>query len=100
MKIAFFDSGIGGLSVLAEALRRFSRAEFLYFADEDHVFYCMNSRADIVCLSLVALGFLVAHVEEAKPRCGRVFGLARRGRGRSRVQHRHERGHLGASRRI
>ena len=60
MKIAFFDSGIGGLSVLAEALRRFSRAEFLYFADEDHVPYGTKSRTEIVRLSLDAVGFLVS----------------------------------------
>ena len=60
MKIAFFDSGIGGLSVLAEALQRFSGAEFLYFADEDHVPYGTKSRAEIVRLSLDAVGFLVS----------------------------------------
>ncbi|EET80433.1 glutamate racemase [Campylobacter showae RM3277] len=60
LKIAFFDSGIGGLSVLAEALRRFSGAEFLYFADEDHVPYGTKSRAEIVRLSLDAVGFLVS----------------------------------------
>ena len=60
LKIAFFDSGIGGLSVLAEALRRFSGAEFLYFADEDHVPYGTKSRTEIVRLSLDAVGFLVS----------------------------------------
>ena len=60
MKIAFFDSGIGGLSVLAEALARFRDAEFLYFADEDHVPYGTKSRAQIVRLSLDAVGFLVS----------------------------------------
>ena len=65
MKIAFFDSGIGGLSVLAEALRRFSGVEFLYFADEDHVPYGTKSRAQIVRLSLDAVGFLVSRGTEA-----------------------------------
>lgn len=65
MKIAFFDSGIGGLSVLAEALRRFSGAEFLYFADEDHVPYGTKSRAQIVRLSLDAVGFLVGRGADA-----------------------------------
>ncbi|WP_297961613.1 glutamate racemase [uncultured Campylobacter sp.] len=65
MKIAFFDSGIGGLSVLAEALRRFSEAEFLYFADEDHVPYGTKSRAEIVRLSLDAVGFLVSRGADA-----------------------------------
>ena len=65
MKIAFFDSGIGGLSVLAEALQRFSGAEFLYFADEDHVPYGTKSRAQIVRLSLDAVGFLVSRGADA-----------------------------------
>lgn len=65
MKIAFFDSGIGGLSVVAEALRRFSGAEFLYFADEDHVPYGTKSRAEIVRLSLDAVGFLVSRGADA-----------------------------------
>ena len=65
MKIAFFDSGIGGLSVLAEALRRVSGAKFLYFADEDHVPYGTKSRAEIVRLSLDAVGFLVARGADA-----------------------------------
>ena len=65
MKIAFFDSGIGGLSVLAEALRRFSGAEFLYFSDEDHVPYGTKSRAEIVRLSLDAVRFLVSRGADA-----------------------------------
>ena len=65
MKIAFFDSGIGGLSVLAEALGRFSGAEFLYFADEDHVPYGTKSRAEIVRLSLDAVGLLVSRGADA-----------------------------------
>lgn len=46
--------------MLAEALRRFSGAEFLYFADEDHVPYGTKSRAEIVRLSLDAVEFLVS----------------------------------------
>ena len=51
--------------MLAEALRRFSGAEFLYFADEDHVPYGTKSRAEIVRLSLDAVGFLVARGADA-----------------------------------
>ena len=50
--------------MLAEALRRFSGAEFLYFADEDHVPYGTKSRAEIVRLSLDAVGFLVSRGAE------------------------------------
>ena len=51
--------------MLAEALRRFSGAEFLYFADEDHVPYGTKSRAQIVRLSLDAVGFLVSRGADA-----------------------------------
>ena len=51
--------------MLAEALRRFSGAEFLYFADEDHVPYGTKSRTEIVRLSLDAVGFLVSRGADA-----------------------------------
>ena len=51
--------------MLAEALARFRDAEFLYFADEDHVPYGTKSRAQIVRLSLDAVGFLVSRGAEA-----------------------------------
>ncbi|MCZ4151104.1 glutamate racemase, partial [Escherichia coli] len=38
-KIAFFDSGIGGLTVLHEALKRLPQEQFLYYADTLHVPY-------------------------------------------------------------
>ena len=37
MKIAFFDSGIGGVSVLHRALHMMPEEDYLYFADTDHV---------------------------------------------------------------
>ena len=39
MKIGIFDSGIGGLSVLHQAMKKLPDAEFLYYADEEHVPY-------------------------------------------------------------
>lgn len=39
MRVGIFDSGIGGLSVLHQALRTIPEAEFLYYADEEHVPY-------------------------------------------------------------
>ncbi|WP_059045583.1 glutamate racemase [Paenibacillus rubinfantis] len=39
MRIALFDSGIGGLTVLTEAMRRLPKEDFLYFADTLHVPY-------------------------------------------------------------
>lgn len=57
-KIGFFDSGIGGISVLASARRRLPDVDFLYYADTDHVPYGTKSREDIVRYSDVAVGFL------------------------------------------
>ena len=37
MKIGIFDSGMGGLSVRHRALRMLPEADFLYYADEEHV---------------------------------------------------------------
>lgn len=39
VKIAFFDSGIGGLTVLHEAIKRLPDEDFLYYADTKHVPY-------------------------------------------------------------
>ncbi len=44
MKIAFFDSGIGGLSVLHHAVKLLPSEEFIFFADEDHVPYGTKPR--------------------------------------------------------
>ena len=39
MKIGIFDSGIGGVSVLHEALHRLPNEEYIFYADVDHVPY-------------------------------------------------------------
>lgn len=47
MKIGIFDSGIGGLSVLHQARRRYPQAEYIYYADRAHVPYGERSREEI-----------------------------------------------------
>ncbi|WP_167958999.1 glutamate racemase [Anaerosporobacter faecicola] len=39
MKIGVFDSGFGGLSVLHNARKRLPNADFIYYADKEHVPY-------------------------------------------------------------
>lgn len=39
MKVGIFDSGIGGLSVLHQAMREMPDTEFIYYADKEHVPY-------------------------------------------------------------
>lgn len=47
MKIGFFDSGIGGISVLHQAMKALPDAEFLYYADTRHVPYGKRTREEI-----------------------------------------------------
>lgn len=65
MKIAFFDSGLGGLSVLHHARKAIPRADFLFYADEDHVPYGEKSRADILRYVTEAFDFLVGEGADA-----------------------------------
>ena len=47
MKIAIFDSGIGGVTVLHEALLRVPDAEYIFYADTDHVPYGTKTSEEI-----------------------------------------------------
>ncbi|NMC31155.1 MAG: glutamate racemase [Veillonellaceae bacterium] len=47
MTIGFFDSGIGGVSVLHEARQWLPRSDFLYYADTDHVPYGPKPKAAV-----------------------------------------------------
>ena len=60
MKIAFFDSGIGGLSVLHHAMRVLPEEQFLFFADEDHVPYGVKPREEVLRYVDEAFRFLLA----------------------------------------
>lgn len=48
MKIGIFDSGIGGLSVLHLALKKFSDVQFIYYADRKNVPYGEKSTEEVV----------------------------------------------------
>jgi len=50
MTIAIFDSGIGGLSVLAKAMEQMPNQNYLYYADCDHAPYGTKNRAEILAL--------------------------------------------------
>ncbi len=59
MKIAFFDSGIGGLSVLHHAMKILPQEEFIFFADEDNVPYGTKSPEEVLRFVDAAFKFLV-----------------------------------------
>ena len=58
MKIGFFDSGIGGLSVLHHARKVLPREQFLYYADRKHVPYGEKTRREIFGYVEEAMEFL------------------------------------------
>ena len=60
MKIAFFDSGIGGLSVLHHAMKILPDEEFIFFADEDNVPYGTKTREQVLGYVDAAFQFLTA----------------------------------------
>ena len=59
MKIAFFDSGIGGLSVLHHAIKILPHEEFIFFADEDNVPYGTKTPAQVLACVDAAFQFLI-----------------------------------------
>ena len=60
MKVAFFDSGIGGLSVLHHAMKILPDEEFIFYADEDNVPYGTKTREDVLGYVDAAFKFLTA----------------------------------------
>ena len=58
LPIAFFDSGVGGLTVLREALRLLPEERYLYFADSDHAPYGVRPKEEVRQLVLDAAAFL------------------------------------------
>jgi glutamate racemase len=58
--VGFFDSGVGGLSVLREFSRLLPNEDVVYFGDTAHVPYGLRSVDDIVGLSLQAIEFLIS----------------------------------------
>ena len=59
MKIGFFDSGIGGITVLHQAMLSMPNEEFLFYADEDHVPYGLKTKEEIVRFVDQAVRFMV-----------------------------------------
>ena len=58
MRIGFFDSGIGGLPVLRQALAVLPTDVFVYYADTLHAPYGVKPKADVAAHVLAAADFL------------------------------------------
>jgi len=61
MYIAFFDSGVGGLTVLEEARKLLPNENYIYFADSENVPYGTRSNEEISSLVKDAVKFISSH---------------------------------------
>jgi glutamate racemase len=58
VKIAFFDSGVGGLTVLKEAMLRMPEEEYIYYGDSENAPYGTKTKEEIQQLVFRAVEFL------------------------------------------
>jgi len=58
MRIGFFDSGVGGITVLKEALRLLPGEDFLYYADTVNVPYGTKSKDEVKKFIFAAVDFI------------------------------------------
>ena len=57
--IGFFDSGVGGVSVLRAARRLMPEEDYIYFGDSAHAPYGGKSQAQVQALTLAGVAFLL-----------------------------------------
>lgn len=58
MKIGFFDSGIGGLTVLHEALKQLPDEDYIYYADTENVPYGTKPKEEVKGYIMKAADFM------------------------------------------
>jgi len=61
MKIAFFDSGVGGATVLAEAQKLLPNEDYIYYADTLHVPYGPKPKAEVKRYIFDAVDYLAGY---------------------------------------
>jgi glutamate racemase len=77
LTIGFFDSGIGGLTVMAEALRRLPAEDYLYMADTLHVPYGTKSKDEVRSYVLQAVETMVqAGIDALVVACNTATSIA------------------------
>ncbi|MCR5784908.1 MAG: glutamate racemase [Eubacterium sp.] len=77
MKIGFFDSGIGGLTVLHEAYHLLEGSEYIFYGDTDHVPYGLKTNDEIMGYADDILKFFVnENVDAAVIACNTASAVA------------------------
>jgi glutamate racemase len=65
MKVAFFDSGVGGLTVFKQAAEQMPDLDFIYYGDCQNAPYGVKDKSEIHQLVLRAVDFLAAQKIDA-----------------------------------
>lgn len=65
MRIGFFDSGVGGITVLHEALKLLPREDYIYYADTQHVPYGPKPKEEVKAYIAEAVDFIVGQQAKA-----------------------------------
>ncbi len=77
MKIAFFDSGIGGLTVLKSAMREMPGHDFIYYADTRNVPYGVKPKEEVRKYIFEAVDFIACqHVDALVVACNTATSVA------------------------
>ena len=61
MNIGIFDSGIGGMTVLHQALKSLPKENYIFYADTDNVPYGTKTREQVVGFVDVVMKFMIEH---------------------------------------
>jgi glutamate racemase len=61
LKIGIFDSGIGGMTLLHQALVSLPNEDYIFYADTDHVPYGTKTRQQVVSYVDGVMGFMKEH---------------------------------------
>ena len=73
MKIGIFDSGIGGLTVLKEIIKKYPNASYLYYGDTLHLPYGEKSKKELLEYSCKIIDFFIEqNVDKIIIACGTI----------------------------
>lgn len=61
MNIGIFDSGIGGMTLLHQAMVLMPREDFIFYADTDHVPYGTKTREQVISYVDAVIRFMAGH---------------------------------------
>lgn len=59
MKVGLFDSGIGGVNVLSELVKKYPHNHYIYYGDTKNLPYGNKSKAELIKLSSNIIEFLI-----------------------------------------